>query len=309
MKPFGLSVVLALLVIVVSSCSINAVALNMVSDAVTGGSAGAFRSDNDPELVGDALPFALKMYDTLLEQNPDHQGLVLTTSSAYVTYANAFLQTPASMLPFHEYEQEERLKARAKNLYLRGRDIALDGLDRKYPGFAVALENDEYAAVLELVDESDVGLLYWAGAGWMGAFSLDAFDLRLSMTIPRAAALMERAFMLDEDYDNGAIHTFYVSYYGSLPPALGGSVKKAELHFQRAVEISGGRLAAPYLAVAEAVALPDQDLERFTALMETILAIDVDANPNNRLANTIHQRKASWYLDNLEEFFNIDSVS
>jgi hypothetical protein len=213
------------------------------------------------------------------------------------------------MLPFHEYQEEERLKARAKNLYLRGRDIALDGLERKYPGFAAALAKDDYAAALQHADESDVGLLYWAGAGWMGAFSLDAFDLRLSMTIPRAAALMERALALDEDYDNGAIHSFYISYYGSLPPALGGSVEKAEFHFQRAVEISGGRLAGPYLAVAEAVALPDQDVARFTELMETILAIDVDEYPSNRLANTIHQRKARWYLENLEEFFNIDSVS
>lgn len=291
---------------ILSSCSINTIALNAVSDALTGEGASTFETDNDPELVGDALPFALKLYDSLLAQNPDHEGLIKSTASAYVTYANAFLQTPADMLPYYEFEKKEELKARAKNLYLRGRDIALDGLDRKYPGFGEALENGELDPILAKMTAEDVPYLYWAGAGWVGAFSLDVFDLRLSMTLPRAAALMERALELDSDFSDGAIHSFYISYYGSLPPELGGDKQKAEYHFERAVEISEGLQAGPYLAYAEAIALPAQDLEAFTSLLEQALDIDPDADPENRLANIIYQRKARWYLDNLEEFFNID---
>jgi predicted anti-sigma-YlaC factor YlaD len=289
-----------------SSCSINTIALNAVSNALTGEGANTFATDNDPELVGDALPFALKLYDSLLAQNPDHEGLIISTSSAYVTYANAFLQTPADMLPYYEFERKEELKARAKNLYLRGRDIALDGLDKKYDGFAEALANDELEPFLAQMTAEDVPYLYWAGAGWMGAFSLDVFDLRLSMTLPRAAALMERALELDSDFSDGAIHSFYISYYGSLPAELGGDKEQAKYHFDRAVEISDGLLAGPYLAYAEAIALPAQDLDAFTALLDQALEIDPEADPDNRLANVIFQRKAQWYLDNLEEFFNID---
>src|SRR5215510_12415400 len=93
------------------SCSINKMAINAVSNALTGsGSAETFTGDSDPELVGDALPSAIKMYETLLSQNPNHQGLLLTTGSMFVMYANAFVQTPAEMLDPIDY-YEERLEA------------------------------------------------------------------------------------------------------------------------------------------------------------------------------------------------------
>ncbi|MDR2134259.1 MAG: TRAP transporter TatT component family protein, partial [Treponema sp.] len=59
----------------VSACSINKLMMNTVADALTGeGSSGVFTGDSDPELVGDALPFAIKMYESLLAANPGHQG-------------------------------------------------------------------------------------------------------------------------------------------------------------------------------------------------------------------------------------------
>ncbi|MCF7915854.1 MAG: TRAP transporter TatT component family protein, partial [Spirochaetaceae bacterium] len=47
---------------VLSSCSINKMATSMVADAVASPQGSSvFSSDGDPELVKDALPFALKM--------------------------------------------------------------------------------------------------------------------------------------------------------------------------------------------------------------------------------------------------------
>ncbi len=60
-----------------SSCSINKLAMNAVADALTGeGSSDVFTGDPDPQLVGDSIPFAIKMYESLLSANPDHQGLM-----------------------------------------------------------------------------------------------------------------------------------------------------------------------------------------------------------------------------------------
>jgi hypothetical protein len=115
------------------ACSIKKIAMNQVANALTGKTSGAvFSGDNDPELVGDALPFAIKMYESLLAANPGHQGLRLQTGSLYIMYANAFLQTPAGMLPEAEYKRQEFVFKRAKNLYLRGRDIILSGLENKF---------------------------------------------------------------------------------------------------------------------------------------------------------------------------------
>jgi hypothetical protein len=100
------------------SCSINKMAINSVSNALTGsGSAEVFTGDSDPRLVGDALPFAIKMYEALLSQNPKHQGLLITTGSLFVMYANAYVQSPAEeMDPIDYYEERIESFDRAKKL-------------------------------------------------------------------------------------------------------------------------------------------------------------------------------------------------
>ena len=292
------------IILVLAGCSINRIAVRAVSDALStgGGEADAFSSDNDPELVGDALPFVLKLYDTLLLEDPENEDLLLSSASAYVSYANGFLQTPATMLDQAEYERREELISRAKNLYIRGRDRALRALELRYPGFTESARSED-PTVLEETTTEDVPYLYWAAAGWLGAVSTDPFDIGLSMEAARAGALMDRAFELDPDYDDGAIHEFYIAYYAGLPEGLGGSREKAEHHFERAIELADGRKASPYVALGTSVAIPQQDIRRFVELMEQALAVDAEAYPRYRLINTIKQEEARFYLDNLDRFF------
>src|SRR6266567_5014370 len=51
-----------LLVVVVAStgCSVKKFAISRLGDSLASQSASSFATDDDPELVGDALPFALK---------------------------------------------------------------------------------------------------------------------------------------------------------------------------------------------------------------------------------------------------------
>jgi predicted anti-sigma-YlaC factor YlaD len=298
------AIIVAAVVLLLSGCSINRMAVRAVSDALSTGTGepDAFSTDNDPDLVAEALPFVLKLYDTLLQEDPENEELLLSSANAYVSYANAFLQTRASMLPPEEYEQREELVARAKNLYIRGRDRALSALELRYPGFSEDVKQEEPSMLVETAVE-DVPFLYWAAAGWMGAVSTDPFDIGLSMQAGRAGALMDRAFELDPDFDEGAIHEFYIAYYAGLPEGLGGSREKAVHHFERAVELADGKRASPYVSFATSVMLPEQNAERFVELMQKALEVDADAYPRYRLVNTIKQEQARFYLDNLDRFF------
>lgn len=286
------------------ACSIRRLAMNQVANALTGGGASTvFTGDNDPELVGDALPFAIKMYESLLAANPRHQGLRLQTGSLYVMYANAFLQTPASMLPEAEYRQREFTYGRAKNLYLRGRDIILELLEMKYPGFRARLDRKDYVGALGRAVRQDAPLLYWAGAGWLGAYAIDPFDLDLGVSMPRAAALIEKAYQLNPGFSAGALHEFYILYYGSLPEYMGGSLEKAREHFRQALAISGGRSATPYISLATTAAVKEQNLAEFRELLGKALAVDPEADPANRLVNVLNRRKAQWLLDHTGDLF------
>ena len=176
------------------SCSINQLAINAVSDALTGeGSSDVFTGDSDPQLVGDAIPFAIKMYEALLAQNPNHQGLINTTGSMFVMYANAFVQGPAEMLPPSMYAEREAAKARAKSLYLRGLNILYRGLNLKYPGFAASYQDGRQQEILARMRKADVPALYWSAAAGVSAFSLNSFDMDLGVRIPEFYALVQRA--------------------------------------------------------------------------------------------------------------------
>jgi predicted anti-sigma-YlaC factor YlaD len=302
-KTFGLCVGL-LCFILLASCSITQLAINAVSDALTGsGSSDVFTGDSDPVLVGDALPFAIKLYETLLSQNPKHRGLILTTGSLFVMYANAFVQSPAEMLPVDKYMEKAAELERAKNLFLRGADILYGGLDLKYPGFNGAYENGTLDSFLAKMKKDDVPYLYWAVAGVLSAFSLDSFNMTLGVRIPELKAMIERAYALDPDFNNGAIDDFFIIFYSALPENLGGSRDMAFQHFQRAVEKSGGLSASPYVSYAKSVAIPAQDYDTFKEMLETALAINPDEDTSNRLMNILSLQKARFLLDNAGAYF------
>jgi predicted anti-sigma-YlaC factor YlaD len=87
---------------------------------------------------------------------------------------------------------------------------------------------------------------------------------------------------------------------------MGGSQDKARHHFEKAVEYSEGLSASPYVALASTVSVANQDLEEFRQLLKAAIAIDPDANPDNRLQNLLSQEKARWLLDHVEDFFLLD---
>jgi predicted anti-sigma-YlaC factor YlaD len=288
------------------SCSINTMAINAVSDALGGsGASDVFTGDSDPRLVGDALPFAIKMYESLLSQNPGHQGLLLTTGSLFIMYANVFVQGEADMLSsVDDYEERQEGMDRAKKLYLRGTVILYSALDKKYPGFSAAkVQEGTMEAYLAQCTKEDVPLLYWAVAGTLAAYSIDVFDFDLGAKIPDLAAMIARTYELDPDFNKGAIDEFYILFYASLPEVLGGNPALAEVHFNRAVEKTRRLSAGPYVSYAQAVCIPAQDYDAFKANLEKALDIDPDEDPSNRLINIISQKKAQHLLDRAYDFF------
>ncbi len=293
------------LVALLGACSLKQLAINTVIDSLTGDAGTVFTGDDDPELIADALPFSLKLYEALLTQSPGNEDLLLTTGMGFVMYANAFVQAPSDRLPDDEFEKRKEMRARAKKLYLRGRNYVLDGLDVRHPGLkALALfgETADLQAFLEETGEDDVPFLYWCSAGWMGAVSIDSFDMALGMTRSNAIALMDRALQIDETWGKGTIHEFYISYYGSLPEMLGGSEEKARYHFQMAVELSEGKKPGPYVALATSVSIKNQDVDEFRELLTKALEIEND-DPDSRLVTVITQEKAKWLLEHVDDYF------
>jgi len=304
MTPSPRAAAAIVLALSLGACSIEKLAVKKAAGMLSGSSsADVFSTDNDPEFVGDALPFAIKLYETLLASVPEHDGLRLRTGSLYIMYANAFVQTPADMTPRRDLETKEVLLARAKNLYLRGRDILFVALEKKNPLIRRHLKERRYTEAMAPFKKADASLLYWTALGWVAAFSVDPFDMTLGQTVPQTRAMIERVAALEPGYGRGALDAFYVSYYGSLPEYLGGDVAKAREHFAKAQAVAGKTDTSSFLALATTVSVKEQNDAEFKKLIGQVLAFDPDSSPSTRLINILNRRKARWLLDHIDDFF------
>ncbi len=296
-----LSFVAFLLVTTAAGCSVKKIAVKKLGDALAQGGS-TFASDDDPQLVKEALPFSLKLMESLLAEAPYHKGLLFAASSGFTQYAYAFVQQDADETESRDLTLATEMRARAKRLYLRARNYGLRGLEASHRGFEQSLRSNP-AMAAELARKADVPLLYWTAAAWGSAISLSKDDPGMVAEQPLVEALIDRALQLDESYGEGAIHTFLITYEMSRQGAAGDPALRSRKHFERAMVLAGGFQAGPLVALAEAVSLARQDRREFQSLLERALAIDPNARLQYRLENLVMQRRARWLLSRVDELF------
>jgi predicted anti-sigma-YlaC factor YlaD len=292
---------LLVVTVAASGCSVKKIAINKLGDSLASGGT-TFASDDDPDLVGEALPFSLKLMESLLAESPQHRGLLLAASSGFTQYAFVYVQQPAEEIEDQDLEKADLLRVRARHLYLRARNYGLRDLAIKHPGFESELRRDAKAAVRK-TGPKDVPLLYWTAVSWGAAISVSKDDPEMIADQPIVEALIDRALELNPDYDFGAIHNFLISYEAVRRTASGDFAPRSRKNFERAVELTSGQSASPYVALATTVSVSKQDREEFESLLNKALAVNPDARPEWRLINLIMQRRARWLLSRENELF------
>lgn len=269
-----------ILLAALSACAIRQEIVNRIGDAVAQGGS-SFAADDDPELVRAAAPFSLKLIESLLQESPRHPGLLLAAARGFTQYAYAFVAQEAEEVEDSDLARSVRLRERARALYRRARDYGRRGLSEA---------------------PDDPALLYWTAVSSAAFIGLSKDVPEDLAGLPQMEALIARALQIEESFDRGAIHTFLIGYEMARPGAGPDAELAARRHFARAVELSGDA-AAPLVALAEAVCIPRQRRAEFEGLLERALRIDLDRDPESRLANIVAQRRARWLLSRAGQFF------
>jgi predicted anti-sigma-YlaC factor YlaD len=294
-SAFNCVVVFCTAAIVLIGCSMKRTVVNLAGDAISSGGR-AYSSDDDPEFIREAIPFGIKVSEGLLEESPEHRGLLITVAKGYTVYAY-LLQDQADRTEAVDLSKAKTLRGRAHKFYVRARDYALRGLG------ITSHSDDVFLQVrnrIPLAGMEDVPFLYWAAVSWAGALSTAKDNLKLLSELPLSGMMAERILQINEVYEDGVAHEFLLSYEGGRP---GGCAVAARRHYQRALDLSKGRRASVYLALAESVVVREQNAQEFRALVKAALAIEPDRYPELRLANTIARTRAEWLLNHLPEFF------
>ena len=291
---------LGLAVLAVSTCgALKSAAIKTVADTLSEGGS-TVTSHDDPDLVADAMPFALILNESLLASVPKHERLLTATCGQYTQYAFGFVQVDAEAAQFDDYERSKYLSTRALKLAMRGRNYCWRALEIRWPGISARLAADP-AAAMPKAGKSQVPLLYWSAASLGAAVSLGGLDRpELLINWPVVRALAERALALDPGWSRGTLHELMITVE-SQGEALGGSEERARAHFARAVELQKGLSPGPYMSLALGIAKGKQDRAEFEKLLQQALAIDAEADRDNRLVTLILQKRARLLLAHIDE--------
>ncbi len=292
-----LGIAVVMLALSSTGCS---VLINKVGDALATGNS-VYATDDDPDFVWEAVPFGLKTIEGLLLQAPKNKNLLLAATSGFTQYGYGHLQQDADFTEANDLAAATALRGRARKMYLRALEYGLRGLEVDVPEFRVLLRKDPQAAVGKL-KKSHVPLLYWTANAWGAAISISKDDAELTTDQNLVEALMRRALALDETYERGSIHDFFISYEGGRA-SVGGSFARAREHFERAKQLSQGLRLAPLVSFAETVSVATQNKKEFQTLLEEVMAFDADKAPGLRVANLISQRRARWLLARAADLF------
>ncbi len=288
------------LFVLLSSCSIKKMAINKVGDALAG-TGDTFASDDDPDLIRAAVPFSLKLIESLLEQSPRHEGLLLAAARGFTQYSYAFVQEDADEIEDTDRARAAALRVRAAKLYVRARNYGLRGLEVKHKDFIAQIKANPREAV-KVLKKSDVEMMYWTTLSWAAALSA-SHDFAMLPEIPRFEALADRVLELDESFDEGAIHGFLITYEMSRLNPKPNRFEIAKEHFDRNMALAADHQAGPLVTYAESVLVAQKDKAGFQEMLRRALRVDVNKWPEHRQLNLVMQRRARWLLSRTDKLF------
>ena len=279
---------LLLLAVAAGGCSMGQMAVRGSMPLLEGGME-AMNHETDLELAREAIPATLKMLEGMLAQDPGNAKLRLLAAQGFYGYGFAFVEAGAP--------------GRAAALYRRCFDHARQALPGGLGSQVETLPLRQLEAALGRLGKDEVPALFWSASCWSKWIDMNRDDPRSIAGLARAAAMMERALALDPGYYYGGPELFFGVYYGSRPPMLGGDLERAERHFARAREYSGGRLLLVDVFYAEYLARQRLDREAFHARLTRVIETPVGNFPEMAFANQVARERARRLLAKEDQWF------
>jgi hypothetical protein len=274
------------------ACVAASVALTVGCASLIGGKAAdtlaaVILNQDDPELIASGVPAYLLAVDGLISQSPDSAPLLSAGAQLFALYGSRFAPP----------ERAVALTAKARRYGERAICVA-HAAACNWRG----LDYDRFVAELEAVDEKDIGPLYSYAVGWLSNLDATSEDWTAVGELPWVEAVLERALALDESYESGALHGYLGTINSLRPPALGGHPDVARAHFERAIELSGGRDLSIKVEYARRYARLVFDQELHDRLLADVVGAPAETPPFT-LFNVLAKKEAEELLATSKEYF------
>jgi hypothetical protein len=265
----------------------------------------SFDAESDVQLAREALPGNLKTIDGFLAARPESSELLELTALGYVQYAFGFLEDDLESLPATD-ARAAGLIARCTDLYDRAYDIGLRqiALDRaEVRTIARGGKLEALYPALKRVGKDAVPGLNWAGLALASSINLHRDDIERVAELPKAVALLERAYELDRGYYNYNAALSLAVIDASQGKAVGGDPDRARKRFEEVIQATKGRYLMAHVLFARYYATVTLDRPLFEKTLKQVLATPGSVWPEQRLANELARKRASRYLAMANDLF------
>jgi hypothetical protein len=244
---------------------------------------------SDLKLVREGIPAYLMLMDGMIESVPDNAELLINAAQTYSSFASAFI--------------EETDPEYAKQLYRRARDYSLRSLEIRGLKDPAGSPFDTFKEDMAGRGRKDVSYLFWAATSWGSWIKLNLDSMEALAELPRVELMMKRVLDLDEGFYYGGPHIFMGIWFASWPREAGGDLKKAQKHFQKALEVGQGKFLMAYVYYADFYARRALDKDLFVSTLQKVLDTPVNVSPEVTLLNAVARKRATDLLDRKEEIF------
>ena len=289
-------------------CSARHMAVDQIAVMVDTGLA-AFEADDDMQMLKSAFPGNIKLLEALLVNQPDNYTMHVLLARLYGSYAFAFPETEMEVAALAEDENDTGqdpavLRSTADRYYRKGTTYALAALELKYPGITEKLPDKDLAAEsIAGIRKAELPALFWYGFNLGAHVNLNKNSVQALSQAHLAVKAMQRMVALDPAYYHGGAHLFFMVWYGSRSPMMGGSREKATRHYRAVSAISGEKLTLADLYYARYCLYQAGDRDAFLKTLDRVVA-DQERVPELRMLNAVAAKRAKAYIAAVDEFFD-----
>jgi hypothetical protein len=265
-------------------CGCTSLIGSMAADTLS----ASILNQSDPALIADGVPAYLLLVDGFIHDSPDNEDLLAAGAQIYALYGSRFSTDPAAAV---RYTRKARLYG--------GRSICQAHTPAcRWNG----MPYDDFVTELAAVSEKEIEYLYSYALGWLSYLEATSEDLSAVAELPWVEAAMARALELDESFEQGAVHTWLGILKSLRPPALGGEPDAAKAHFERSLQLSGGRDLSVKVEYARRFARLMYEQELHDRLLREVLAAPAEQD-GYTLFNVLAKQDAEALLATSHEYF------
>lgn len=257
---------------------------SMASDTLS----AAILDQDDPVLIESGAPAYLLLLDGFITRRPNDKDLLASGAQLFALFGSRFAE---------DRQRAIVLTTKARRYGMRALCVAHDWACR-----AELPDYDAFVARLNRVTGREIDLLYAYAVSWLSHLDATSEDWAAVAELSFVQAALERVLELDETYAQGAVHGYLGTLNALRPPALGGRPDAAKAHFERAIELSGGRDLSIKVEYARRYARLVFDQELHDTLLEEVLEAPVEA-PGLTLFNVLAKEDAERLLAASEDYF------